>query len=130
MNEMFNDSTSSISIIEQAPIDQQPLDVRLLDAITETTTSTAVYVLDKSRLTLVVEASGSADITVEVMTGQNTDNMAVCGLTDNTGTTAASQSISTDGTHVYGIDIASKYVSVKVTRTAGTATVYITGGAL
>lgn len=130
-----NDDTLSVfKIVEQAPIDQQTLDEKLLNAVTATGASTSVTTIDKKELTVCIVATvDSTGGTIVCQGSPDNSNWGTVAATDTTGTLNESIDITTSGTYFYEIVNAStlKYFRVNITSTDGASvyTVYLTGRA-
>lgn len=134
----YNETTNSINMVEQAPLDQQALDNRLLDGVTVAQTSTEVTVLDKKRLTFflnVADGTTGGAITIQ---GVNDDGDAVdvafYEIGDVSSTKIASKvCTSTVGNYCFSLpeNLAFKKVTVTLgSYTNGTFTMDVFGGAL
>jgi hypothetical protein len=131
----YNETLGSLETVEQAPVDQQVLDEKLLDAVTATGASTDVNVLDKSRLTIVAYASSvTTGGTLKIQGSPDGTNYAdLATFADGNTTGATSQDITADGTYVFTLPstLAIKYIRANLSaRTDGTYTVYLYGGAI
>lgn len=130
----YDSTINGSRIVELAPVDQQVLFEKLLNAVTATGVSTQVYTLDKKDLTFAVVASSVTTGGVFKFEGSpDGTNWGSLGTVDNTGTTGVTQTVGANGVFFFDVVNAGslKYIRVNLsTRTDGTFTVYLMGGAI
>jgi hypothetical protein len=132
----YNSSANVLSVMESSPVDQQLLNTNaIINAVTTTTTSTANYVLSKSRLAVLVTmddfTSDGAILTVYGGRTPTECDALIATYANGGNTSATSQTISADGTFLYTIEgITVPYITVKITRTDGTISAYLMGAAI
>lgn len=126
-----DDTLSVFKIVEQAPSDQQVLDEHLLDAVTSATSSTAVNVLDKSRIIFsVVASSVTSGFDIAIQGSPDGTNWGAVSIKDKQGTEAGVVSITADGTYVYKVVDSPKYIRANITNYSdGTVSAWVQGGA-
>lgn len=135
-NALYNSNLNTISVIEQAPLDQQTLNNKLINAVTVATTSTPVTVLDKKGLTVLVRVTNGA--TGGTFKFQAVDDDGIeydLGFYDLTSTSdAKTQSkVLTTGNYVLHLPGSARLPKVQIdlsSVTDGTFTAWMYGGAL
>jgi len=128
----YNISSDSLKILEQAPVDQQGLDEKVLNAVTAAGASTYVNVLDKARVIFAVVATNvTTGFDISIEGSPNGDDWGEVGIEDKQGVETGSININSDGTYLYRVVDAPKYIRANITSyTDGTASAWIQGGAI
>jgi hypothetical protein len=128
----YSTSNDSLKILEQAPVDQQQLDEKVLNAVTAAGASTAVNVLDKARIIFAVVATNvTTGFDISIEGSPNGDDWGEVGIEDKQGVEAGSININSNGIYLYRVVDAPKYIRANITSyTDGTASAWIQGGAI
>jgi len=134
IGEAYNTAINSLNVVENAPLDQQPLDETPLNAVTTAQTSTYTTVLDKQRLTVIVNVtSGTTGGTITLKT-KNSAGIAInVPFIDTADDSINTSKVCTTGSYIFKLpaDITIKELAVDLSSvTDGTFTVDILGGAL
>jgi hypothetical protein len=128
----YSTTLDALKIVEQAPVDQQGLDEKVLNAVTAAGASTAVNVLDKSRIIFIVDATNvTTGFDISIEGSPNGDDWGEVGIEDKQGVEAGSININSNGIYLYRVVDAPKYIRANITSyTDGTASAWIQGGAI
>jgi len=131
----YNAVLNAFNMVEQAPLDQQPLDPNpVLNAVTTAQTSTYTTVLDKQRLTVIVNVtSGATGGTITLKTKNSAGTAISVPFIDIADDSINASKVCTTGSYIFKLpaDITIKELAVGLESvTDGTFTADILGGAL
>jgi len=130
-----DDTLSAFKIVEQAPLDQQVIDERVLDSVTSSIESTPVSVHGKKTVTVCIvtnSATSGNGANLQLLASPTSDNddFGNVGFVDIEGTLNSSKTIDENKTQWFEVVNAAyaKRLKVDLDVTDGTHTVYIFGG--
>jgi hypothetical protein len=135
-NALYNSSLNTMNVIEQAPLDTQTINNKILNAVTVATTSTPISVLDKRGLTVLIKVtSGATGGTVKFQCVDADAAEYDLGFYDLTSTSADKvlSKVLTTGNYVLHLpgDVKLPQVQIDISSvTDGTYTAWIFGGAI